>query len=457
MSVRHGARRLWLSTNRATFGREGAQRCQGAKCFKRWSSVSQRPGSDRVHFPGAVDSKFTSTLDFVRAEEKNAMPTYRIMDQDGVIVDKNRGPPDVSDEQMIKWYKDMLTVSIMDVIMFDAQRQGRLSFYMVSAGEEGIAVGSASALDLEDVIFAQYRETGVFQERGFTLDSFMNQLFANKKDLGLGRNMPVHYGSKELNIHSISSPLATQLPHASGAAYALKLQRLQDPNSKPRVVACYFGEGAASEGDFHAALNIAATRSCPVLFICRNNGYAISTPTLEQYRGDGIASRGVGYGIDTIRVDGNDIFAVREVTAKAKELALENGGKPILIEAMSYRVSHHSTSDDSFAYRARVEVEDWKRRDNPIVRLRKYMEHKGIWDDAKEKDERSKIRKAVLGAFAKAEKEKRPSLKYAFDGVYEELTEEQKAQMQHLWEMVERYPAEYDLDDFEGGKTGLKV
>src|SRR4051812_15122065 len=127
--------------------------------------------------------------------------------------------------------------------------------------------------------------------------------------------------------HTISSPLATQLPQASGAAYALKMQRQNDPSIPPRVVVSYFGEGAASEGDFHAALNMAATRSCPAIFICRNNGYAISTPTLEQYRGDGIASRGVGYGIDTIRVDGNDIWAVREATKRAREMALEDGGK----------------------------------------------------------------------------------------------------------------------------------
>ena len=325
----------------------------------------------------------------------------------------------------------------------------------VSAGEEGIAVGSASALLPTDVIFAQYRETGVFQQRGFPLSSFMNQLFANRLDNGKGRNMPVHYGAGDLNIHTISSPLATQIPHAAGAAYALKLQSLQNPNLTPRVVACYFGEGAASEGDFHAALNIAATRSCPVVFICRNNGYAISTPTLEQYRGDGIASRGVGYGIDTIRVDGNDIFAVREVTAKAREMALEGGGKPVLVEAMSYRVSHHSTSDDSFAYRARVEVEDWKRRDNPITRLRKWMENKKIWDEEKEKEARSSIRKEVLKAFAEAEKEKKPPLKEMFNDVYEELTEEQKAQMEELREIVDRYPEEYDVEAFEAGRKGL--
>lgn len=410
-----------------------------------------------MHFPGAVNSKFTTTLDYERPSEKPAMPTYRYMDQDGAIVDKNREPIDISDEEAMKMYKDMLTVSIMDLIMFDAQRQGRLSFYMVSAGEEGIAVGSAAALNPSDVIFAQYRETGVFQQRGFSLDEFMSQLFANCKDYGQGRNMPVHYGSRKHHIHTISSPLATQIPHAAGAAYALKLQAAQNPNEEPRIVACYFGEGAASEGDFHAALNIAATRNCPVVFICRNNGYAISTPTLEQYRGDGIASRGVGYGIETIRVDGNDIFAVHEVTKEARRRALEGGGKPILIEAMSYRVSHHSTSDDSFAYRAKVEVEDWKRRDNPITRLRKHLEGKGAWNEDKEKEARSSIRKDVLAAFNRAEKEKRPALRNMMEGVYAELTEEQEAQIRQLRDIIERYPDEYDVSEFEGGLDGLGV
>ncbi|KAL9591275.1 MAG: hypothetical protein Q9179_007888 [Wetmoreana sp. 5 TL-2023] len=407
-------------------------------------------GPNSVHFPGAVDSKFTTRLSFERPSTHPAIPTYRFMDSDGVVVDKAR-EPDVSDEEVLV----CIIVSIMDLIMFDAQRQGRLSFYMVSAGEEGIAVGSASALSADDVIFAQYREAGVFQQRGFTLEDFMSQLFANRKDNGKGRNMPVHYGSSKLNIHTISSPLATQIPQAAGAAYALKLQSLQNPNLPSRIIACYFGEGAASEGDFHAALNIAATRSCPVIFLCRNNGYAISTPTLEQYRGDGIASRGIGYGIETIRVDGNDIFAVREATKEARRMALEDGGKPILIEAMSYRVSHHSTSDDSFAYRAKVEVEDWKRRDNPITRLRKWMERKGLWDEEKERDARSRIRREVLKAFAEAEKEKKAPLRSMFEDVYEEVTEEGKGHMKELKRVLDEYPDEYDVEEFEGGKECL--
>lgn len=233
------------------------------------------------------------------------------------------------------------------------------------------------------------------------------------------------------------------------------MQRLQNPELPPRIVACYFGEGAASEGDFHAALNIAATRSCPVVFICRNNGYAISTPTLEQYRGDGIASRGLGYGIDTIRVDGNDIWAVREATLKARELALKDGGRPVLIEAMSYRISHHSTSDDSFAYRARVEVEDWKRRDNPITRLRKYLENKELWNDEKEAAARSRIRKEVLKAFGDAEKELKPPLREMFEDVYEEMTPELRDQMKELREVLDTYPGEYDVGEFEGGKDSL--
>lgn len=230
---------------------------------------------------------------------------------------------------------------------------------------------------------------------------------------------------------------------------------MHDPSIPPRVVAAYFGEGAASEGDFHAALNIAATRSCPVVFICRNNGYAISTPTLEQYRGDGIASRGLGYGIDTIRVDGNDIWAVREATKLARELALQDGGRPVLIEAMTYRVSHHSTSDDSFAYRARVEVEDWKRRDNPIGRLRKWLEARGYWDEAREKEARDSIRRDLLKAFSQAEKEKKPPIRAMFEDIYEDLTPDLQAQMKELKAHLDRYPEEYDLGEYEGGTGSL--
>ena len=219
----------------------------------------------------------------------------------------------------------------------------------------------------------------------------------------------------------------------------------------PRVAVAYFGDGAASEGDFHGALNVAATRNCPVIFICRNNGYAISTPTAEQYRGDGIASRGIGYGIDTLRVDGTDIFAVYEATKEARRRALEGGGRPILLEFMSYRVSHHSTSDDSFAYRNHDEVAPWKTRDNPISRLRKWLENKSLWDEDQEREARTRIRKDILRELKDAEGEKKPPLSTIFDDVYAELSEEQEAQKQELKRLMMRYPEEYDVDDYEGG------
>merc|ERR1711990_346647 len=153
----------------------------------------------------------------------------------------------------------------------------------------------------------------------------MNQCYGNSADLGKGKQMPIHYGSNDLNFVTISSPLATQLPQAVGSAYAFK--RAQNG----LAVICYFGEGAASEGDAHPAFNFAATLECPVLFFCRNNGYAISTPAHEQYRGDGIGSRASGYGMDVIRVDGNDIFAVYNATKMARESAIAEN-RPVLIE-----------------------------------------------------------------------------------------------------------------------------
>ena len=231
-------------------------------------------------------------------------------------------------------------------------------------------------------MLAQYREAGVLMWRGFTLEQFADQCFSNAGDLGKGRQMPVHYGTAALHFQTISSPLATQIPQAVGAAYGLKLEdraKGHGPESR-RCAVCYFGEGAASEGDFHAALNFAATLEAPVLFFCRNNGFAIrcvwfgfgwlvvddgrsvvcifihssypplrlihhsvkhpstpisphlphtcthtrshSTPVKDQFRGDGIVSRAQGYGVHAVRVDGNDLLAVYNATRAAREVCI---------------------------------------------------------------------------------------------------------------------------------------
>lgn len=226
-------------------------------------------------------------------------------------------------------YKDMTLLNTMDKILYESQRQGRISFYMTNSGEEATHIGSAAALDPKDIVYGQYREVGVLVWRGMSLQRFVDQCYGNRDDPGKGRQMPVHYGSAEHNFITISSPLATQMPQAVGSSYALKGQ--------DKVVICYFGDGAASEGDAHAAFNFAATLDCPILLFCRNNGYAISTPVDEQYRGDGIAARGPSYGIHTLRVDGNDVFAVYNCTKKAREYALKES-KPVIIEALTYRL-----------------------------------------------------------------------------------------------------------------------
>lgn len=171
----------------------------------------------RVRFPGAVDSKFTSALSFEHPSTYPAIPTYRCTSPDGDIIDPSMTPG--SDSLALEMYQNMLSVSIMDLIMFDAQRQGRLSFYMTSQGEEGTCVGSASALEKNDVVFSQYREAGVFVQRGYTFEEFMSQLFANRKDAGRGRNMPVHYGSAALNIVLPNFPIPQISINDLGTAY----------------------------------------------------------------------------------------------------------------------------------------------------------------------------------------------------------------------------------------------
>ncbi len=257
------------------------------------------------------------------------IPTFKLLKQDGSLY-KGAKAPALDKDKALRIYRTMVTTRILDERMLAAQRQGRLSFYMQCTGEEAAVIGSAAALDDADMIMAQYREQGALAYRGFTIDEFMNQLFGNELDYGKGRQMPVHYGSKKLNYMTISSPLATQIPQATGYAYGQKLA------GEGNCTITYFGEGAASEGDFHAALNMAAVQRVPVIFLCRNNGYAISTPAAEQFAADGVAPRAYGYKMDVIRVDGNDVLAMHEATRAARSLAVEHN-RPVLIEAMSYR------------------------------------------------------------------------------------------------------------------------
>ena len=368
------------------------------------------------------------------------IPELKILKQDGSTYEGAELP--VMDENLaLKVYKTLAFHRVLDERMVASQRQGRLSFYMAALGEEAASVGGAAGLKPQDMIMSQYREQGALMFRGFSLENFMNQMFSNKKDLGKGRQMPIHYGSNELNYMTVSSPLGTQIPQATGYAYGQKMQGLDE------VTLCYFGEGAASEGDFHAGLNMAAVQEAPVIFFCRNNGYAISTPSDEQYRGNGIASRGVGYGIKTLRVDGNDILAVIKATQTARSYALKENA-PVLIEAMSYRLGAHSTSDDPSGYRTREEEEKWQAND-PILRMKNWMLAQNWWDETQEKSLFESLREEVLAAVKVSEKIDKPHIDTLITDVYDVPSAQLEAQLSQVKAHVNKYPQAYP---FTAGK-----
>jgi len=362
------------------------------------------------------------------------IPILRVLQADGTTYE-NAVLPVIDQDLAAKIYDTCVFTRVLDERMLGAQRQGRISFYMTCTGEEAAIIGSTAALDKGDVILAQYREHAALRYRGFTTEQFMNQMFSNEKDLGKGRQMPIHYGSKALNYHTISSPLATQIPQATGVAYGQKLK------GERNVTICYFGEGAASEGDFHAGLNMASVLKAPVIFFCRNNGYAISTPTEEQYAGNGIASRGVGYGMHTIRVAGNDMLAVLAATQQARAYALENNA-PVLIEAMTYRLGAHSSSDDPSGYRSKDEEAKWQQHD-PVKRFKLWLINKGWLNEADDVKTHEQYREEVLAAVKVAEKLPVPRLDEIIEDVLDKPTAVLKKQLKDLKEHINKYPKAY--------------
>lgn len=362
------------------------------------------------------------------------IPMLQILQPDGTT-HKDSKIPDLDQHKANKILKTMHYIRVLDERMVAAQRQGRISFYLACTGEEASIIASAAALEPQDMIMSQYREQGALAYRGYTTEQFMDQMFSNYKDPNKGRQMPIHYGDKELNFMTISSPLGTQIPQASGYAYGQKM------SGQPAVTICYFGEGAASEGDFHAGLNMAAVLNCPAIFLCRNNGYAISTPSEEQFKGDGIASRGIGYGVKTIRVDGNDTLAMYAATQKAREIALKENC-PVLIEAMTYRLAAHSTSDDPSGYRSKDEEERWRLRD-PVLRYEKWLDSKGWFNQQEIKTYIEETRQSVLKELKRAEQVPICVIDEIIEDVYDTPTWNLKQQLAELKSHIAKYPDAY--------------
>ncbi|GJV76884.1 2-oxoisovalerate dehydrogenase subunit alpha 2, mitochondrial-like protein [Tanacetum coccineum] len=395
---------------------------------------TEAPLQQELDFPGGK-VKFTPHLKFISRTDEERVPCYRVLNKNGqpiIDIDSLK----ISKELALKMYTDMVTLQVMDTIFYEAQRQGRISFYLTVIGEEAINIASAAALNIDDYVFPQYREAGVLLYRGFTLQQFAHQLFGNKYDYGKGKQMPIHYGSNKLNYFTVASTVGTQVLHAVGAAYSMKMDK-QDA-----CTITYFGDGGSSTADFHAAVNFAAVREAPVIFFCRNNGWAISTPVNDQFRSDGIVVRGKAYGVPSIRVDGNDALAVYSAVQEARKMAIEQQ-TPVLIEALTYRAGHHSTSDDSTKYRSVDEIESWRSDQNPVKRFRKWIETKGWWSDKAESEHRSNIRKQLAQAIQTAEREDKPPVTDLFNDVYDVRPKNLKEQETSLRKTIKKHAQEY--------------
>jgi 2-oxoisovalerate dehydrogenase E1 component alpha subunit len=283
----------------------------------------------------------------------------------------------LSNDQVIEMYRYMLLARTFDERNLLLQRAGKINFHVSGVGQEAAQVGAAFALDRDnDYFLPYYRDYGFVLSVGMTPRELMLSAFAKAEDPNSGgRQMPGHFGSKKLRIVTGSSPVTTQVPHAVGVALAAKMQK------KSIVSFVTFGEGSSNQGDFHEGCNFAGVHKLPVIIMCENNQYAISVPVHKQLSGK-VSDRALGYGFPGIRVDGNDALAVYAAVKEARERAVRGEG-PTLIEAMMYRLSPHSTSDNDLAYRTKEEIEEnWKK--DGVQRMKNYLMECGIWDEDKD-------------------------------------------------------------------------
>ncbi|MEB3327809.1 MAG: thiamine pyrophosphate-dependent dehydrogenase E1 component subunit alpha [Candidatus Sericytochromatia bacterium] len=310
-------------------------------------------------------------------------------------------------------YRTMVMMRLLHDRATALQRTGRIHSWLGCFGQEAAIVGSGLATNPEDWIFPSYREHAVALVRGISVRKLMDHLFGNAADNARGRNLPPEYSFREVNFVSISAPVGTQVPQAVGAAYAAKLR------GGHSAAIAYFGDGTASTGDVLTSLNFAGVWKVPVVFFCQNNGWAISVPTRLQTASPTIAARAEAFGFEGVRCDGNDLLDTYAATKRALEKARAGGG-PTLIEAMTYRVGPHSTSDDPSVYRDDEEVAPWRERD-PIALYERQLAALGHWDEAFGREVREASNHALLEAAREAGEVPPPDLDSMFGDVYAEM------------------------------------
>jgi 2-oxoisovalerate dehydrogenase E1 component alpha subunit len=318
-------------------------------------------------------------------------------------------------ETLLQLLWDMLRARLVDERLVTLLRQGKTSFYAQSSGMEATQVALAHAIRIgHDWVWPYYRDQGLVLTMGLSLPRFLAQLLGTKLDYSKGRQMPHHFSAPELRLVSISSSIASEVPPATGTAMAQKYLGTDE------ITVCTFGDGATSEGDWHAGLNMAAVQQAPVLFVCENNQWAVSAGLRTQTAAPNLAIKAQGYGMPGYYVDGQDVLACLAVLSEAAE-QVRREGNPVLVECLSYRYGTHSSADDDSSYRSPAEVASWKARD-PIQRFQRFLERQGLLPSEEERRAFAAQVQSELEAAAKeAEAGGSPAPEELFDDVYSDL------------------------------------
>lgn len=350
----------------------------------------------------------------------------QILDKDGNLVE-GADPPDLSEEELVQMYREMVFARHFDKRTVSLQRQGRMGTYPPMSGQEGAQVGSAYALDEDDWVFYQYREHAVTFVRG--VDPKYILLYWKGHTKG-------NVGLKEENIFPINVPIASQIPHAVGMAWSSQIK-----NNSNRAYVCHFGDGATSEGDFHEGMNFAGVFNTPNVFFCNNNQWAISVPREKQTASQSFAQKAIAYGFDGIQVDGMDPLAVYKVSKEALDKARQDDPettRPTLIETVLYRFGAHTTADDPSVYRDEDKVEQWKERD-PITRMESFLLDTGYLTEKKIDTIEREVEEQTADAIDAAESTPDPDPDEMFDHVYANTPTRLQEQKEYLNRLRERH------------------